>query len=171
MLLEHYHKARGTVLEQRGRTWYADARQACTRLAQAHGVALETAAGVVAALSPRIQWANNLRQADNALAGRRVAALGVSVRKAARIVAGECPTVVLATGPKTLAFWRALCGNLDAVVLDVWMLRALGHESDRVTDRQYRLFAETVRQYADIVAERPAVFQAIVWCSIRGKGD
>lgn len=170
MLLEHYHKARGTSLEVDGRVWYQTARAECRHLAIEYGTDVQMVAGIVAALSPRIQWANNLRQADNALAGRPVKALGNSVRNAARIIAGESPETVL-RGPKTRAFWRALCGDPDAVVLDVWMLRAFGHDRDTVTPYQYRLFSETVRQLAWSVGETPAVFQAIVWCAIRRKGN
>lgn len=171
MLLDYYHKARGTGLETAGRTWYANAGAECARLAAAHGVAHATAAGIVAALSPRMPWARNITEAGNLLAGRTCAALGVSVRKAERIHAGEDPAAVLATGPKTLAFWRALCGDLDAVVLDVWMLRAFGHDRDTVTPYQYRLLSETVRQTARSVACAPATFQAIVWCAIRGSAN
>jgi hypothetical protein len=71
----------------------------------------------------------------------------------------------LIRGPKTLAFAEALCGNTDAVPLDVWMARALGIEQrtlDRKAVRQSAL--RRIRFGAALAGLTPRDFQAAVWC-------
>jgi len=167
MLLEYYNQADANTLAA-GRAWYREAHAACVRMAQEHGTSLHVVAGVVAALSPRMPWSRNLYLARNVLAGSRSGCLSGSIDKAARIIAGDDPLTVLG-GPKTRAFYRALIGDSDAIVVDVWMLRALGHGKDSCTPRQYDGFTRTILEAAQAVGENPADFQAIVWCVIRGR--
>jgi len=169
MLLEFYNRADASTLAV-GRAWYRDASDACARMAAEHGTSLQVAAGVVAALSPRMPWSRNLWLAREVLAGARTGCLAGSIDKAARIIAGADPLTVLG-GPKTRAFYRALTGESDAIVVDVWMLRALGHGRDSCTPRQYETFARSILESARAVGERPADFQAIVWCVIRGGSE
>lgn len=50
-----------------GRDWYPFARRVARDLARAHGVSGDVAAGVIAALSPRCSWPENLAAADTVL--------------------------------------------------------------------------------------------------------
>jgi hypothetical protein len=169
-LVRWFHK--GTT----GHSWYANARKECGRLAVAYGVSPRAAAGVVAALSPRMRWSVNLRQASRVLAAHasgEVAPPHVGIRafvaKAWRIAKGERPLDVL-SGPKVRAFYRNLCGDLSHVTVDVWAARALGWNGDKgMTDAQYARASEAYRRAAASVGVPPAVFQAVVWAAIRGR--
>lgn len=151
-----------------GAVWYRESRREARRLSREHGVPLSRAAGVIAALSPRVRWSENVRLADDALAGRRVGALKTSVRKAERIVNGARPLDVL-KGPKTRAFYRAIMGSEDAAVVDVWMLRAAGWPTDAVTPKQYERVADALRAAAMDADVATATMQATVWTEVRGK--
>lgn len=50
-----------------GRDWYPFARKCAREMATKYGVALDTAAGVIAALSPRCDWIDNLSGAETIL--------------------------------------------------------------------------------------------------------
>jgi hypothetical protein len=74
-------------------------------------------------------------------------------------------------GLKTNAFARAISGDMDAVVVDVWMCRAAGLGKDAPNKREYREIAEAVRIVAADYGYQPAVMQALIWILIRGKAD
>lgn len=154
-----------------GRQWYKLALMEATDMAMRYDVPVRTAAGVIAALSPRKTWAQNVRLAHELLSGGETRTLSAHRLIANRIIGAEhllAPDEVM-RGPKTRAFYRAIMGDVDAVVLDVWMLRALGVSSAKLTPKQYEMLAEVVRAEAIRVGEMPAEYQAIVWCAIRGK--
>lgn len=167
--LVRWWRAADTATRDAGRAWYRTARRTAKRLARAHGCTLQTAAGVIAVLSPRLQWARNVTAAAEVLEGRsRVPGVfRASLAKARRIAAGERPEDVL-SGPKVRAFYAALLGDLDAAVVDVWIARAAGIE-DAPTDREYAQVAEALRMGAREVGEPTAVFQATTWVAIRGR--
>lgn len=124
-----------------GRDWYQRARNLAVQLAgDTHGVADEwavrQAAGVIAALSPRLAWRKNVEYASRAyalyfVAGQRhplqsravwesqMPVLKANARKAWRILEGEDPDVVLG-GPKVRAFYFTIVSPDDprAVVID-----------------------------------------------------
>ncbi len=163
-----------------GRKWYKLALLEAVNMALMYGVQVRTAAGVIAALSPRKTWAHNLRLAHEYLSGARPRTLKASLAAADRVYAGDLCVVppdydgdgmLLPSlrGPKTRAFYRAIMGDGDSVVLDVWMLRALGVSSDKLTDRQYAELADVVMAEAQSAGVPPSEYQAIVWCAIRGK--
>lgn len=157
--------------------WYGQARAACRAMAREHSVSERTAAGVVAALSPRQQWRFNLKAADMVLAARaagkrqppRVGIMG-NVAKAWRIAGGEKPLAVLG-GPKVRAFYRNITGDLDHVTVDVWAARAAGLDGHPKNVREYDAVADEYRRVAALVGIRPAQLQAIVWVVIRSRGQ
>jgi hypothetical protein len=181
-----------------GAAWYAEARRAARALAREAppGIGPVACAAVIAALSPRTRWAENLRYARAAVrAASRVAdddflasivggreeairgavwtatePVGLSDprRKAARILAGENPDQVLG-GPKVRAFWRNLCGS-DDVTVDVWAQRAaLGRfEAAAPSGRRYDAIADAYRRAARRVGVPAPVLQAGVWIAVRG---
>jgi hypothetical protein len=120
-------RAADRAVRTAGVQWYRNARRICRDLARRHGVSESCAAGVVAALSPRLGWTYNVLAADLVLArAERVPGVfKASLVKARRILAGGRPLQVL-SGPKVRAFYRALKGDESAAVVDVWTARAAG---------------------------------------------
>lgn len=176
-----------------GRAWYARAESAAADMAAAApaGIGPWRAAAVLAALSPRTQWVQNVTGARLACeaAGRMAAdplfsepddiaaavtaaaapyALGESVRKAARILTGEHPAAVLG-GPKVRAFFANITGDHDAVTIDVWAARvAFGGYAPVPAGRLYDRLADAYRAVAAEVGESPRDVQAATWIAIRG---
>lgn len=170
LFAEHYRNADEST-RQLGEEWYPTARRIARRLAKDHGTTLARAAGVLAAISPRIRWAANVALADDILAGREVRGVfGQNVAKARRILAGEAPLDVLG-GDKVRAFYRAIMGDSEAVVLDVWMLRAAGWEKKSITSAEYGAVAYALQQAADAAGIDPSAFQAIIWTQVRGGAE
>jgi hypothetical protein len=172
-----------------GRRWYPDAAVIAREIAATapHGIGPVRAAAVIAALSPRVRWAENVALAraacmaagrsagdpifgdlaiDGAVAHALRGTLSLSADRARRILCGERPGDVLG-GRKVLAFWRAICGDRDAVTVDVWAALAAGYDPDRLTDRRHRIITAAYRAAARRVGEDPRDFQAIVWLTIR----
>jgi hypothetical protein len=70
-------------------------------------------------------------------------------------------------GLKVTSFYRAIMGDPDAVVLDRWALRAVGHDRDTCTPLQYARYSAMYSEAAHAVGESPRDFQAIVWTVMR----
>jgi hypothetical protein len=152
-----------------GSTWYADAQSAARDMAKEHRTTEAVAAGVIAALSPRINWVRNLAVARLVLARRKVTGVfQASLNKARRILAGARPLGVL-SGPKTRAFYRALRGDQDAAVIDVWMLRAVRYANDKVSAIDYERITQALAKAASRVGVTIARMQAIIWTVVRGR--
>lgn len=166
--LVRLYRAATEAMKAAGRDWYRRARVLAWDMATECGVTLRTAAGVIAALSPRLQWVANVRAARRMLQGTDPSGVfKASKAKARRIIAGESPEAVL-SGPKVRAFFDALCGNDAAAVVDVWIARAVG--LDRVpTDDDYRRVALALRLARIETGERVAQLQAIAWVQVRGR--
>lgn len=151
-----------------GDAWYTQARRTARKLARKHGTTVATAAGVIAALSPRVQWKANVNGADHILGGGNTGpGFNRNVEKACRIRDGERPLSVLG-GPKVTAFYRAIMGDEEQAVIDVWMWRALGVKPDGM---KYEDAVNILRQAAAKVDLPVATFQALVWAQVRGGGD
>jgi hypothetical protein len=166
-LLEYY-RAAPPAAHVHGRAWYRLAQLWCERAARQYRVPRRTVCAVVAVLSQRVEWRQNLLWADQALRGDVPPHLRTVRDKVQRLMDGEEPTRVV-SGPKIVEFYRALAGDLDAVVLDSWMLRALEHHAQAATPNQNVKLAGVIERDARTVGLPPAVYQAIVWCAIRGK--
>lgn len=159
-----------------GREWYANASATAHALLAGTPLSLAHAAGVIAALSPRVRWSQNVRAAalmvDHATmhsAEPRVDGFGRNRAKAWRIANGENPYEVLG-GKKVLAFFANILGDLQRVTVDSWAARAvMGDEpfDSRIPDALYDAIADAYIIAADRVGLEPAVFQAIIWVQIR----
>jgi hypothetical protein len=71
-------------------------------------------------------------------------------------------------GLKTNAFARAIAGDTDAVVIDVWMCRAANLDSDSPNVGQYRMLSDAVREVAAEFGITPRTAQALIWIIVRG---
>jgi hypothetical protein len=159
-----------------GAAWYPGARTMCGAM-QPGGHDADTACGVVAALSPRCQWATNLAWAAQVLAAKRQRKGCPAVHTTAmrahawRIAGGENPLEVL-NGPKVRAFYGNLTGNTDAVTVDVWAARlALGQYDVSGPGKHYDDIAEAYQRAAWARDVQPSTMQATTWIHIRGKAD
>ena len=175
-ILSYYHSEIAQEYEARG--WYTLAQTAARRMSKEHGVSLRRAAGVIAALSPMNTWGVNLMLAERVLVaasrGRRRApaqcGLRANVDKAWLIACGARPLDIL-SGPKVRSFYRNMTGDMDAVTVDRWACRAAGVPESYVRSQPgYDEVSAAYREAAGSVGLSPAVFQAIIWCSIRERG-
>ena len=176
---------------QEGLEWYHRANRVAASIASAHGISLETAAGVIAALSPNNRWERNIVDAENIIRvysiGGAEEAMNVKVctygkmkDKAIQIL--EAPTMShhedILNGRKITAFYQCIIGCKDAVCIDghaysIWF-------GDRLTMKQVpnigkKLYAEIVSDYVEaarILSENGTSVtafevQAITWCAWR----
>ena len=161
-----------TATRQDGREWY---RTAAATVSSIGGtLPHDRAAAIVAVLSPRERWRRNIFMARELIEGREVTGLGGSIGKAKAILSGA----PIGTGPgdglggpapKVRAFWANLCGDGEAVTVDVWATRAAtGGTTDAPgTPKRYGELADAYRAAARKVGERPCDFQAIIWLAVR----
>jgi hypothetical protein len=161
-----------------GAEWYATARLTCHALAADGHYTPAQVAGIVAALSPRVSWEQNVAAAYRIIeAGRRawpqpmVAGTGSNRRKAWSIACGGDPAEILG-GPKVRAFFANLTGDDHAVTVDVWAaLAALGRPVATIRGAQYLEIADAYRMAARDAEITPRELQATVWCAIRGRSS
>ena len=163
--INHYHNASATI-RQDGAQWYPDTRAWCGRLAWRYGVPLETAAAIVAVLSQRMTWRANRREAVRAMQGKTPKALNTVRAKVSRLLAGERPAAVI-SGNKIRAFWYAIMGDTNAVVIDSWMMKAYASKKG-LTKNQYSALADIIRRDARTCGAEPSEYQAIIWVMVRG---
>jgi len=148
-----------------GMLWYDKARNQISALARSNNTTYKRAAGVMAALSPRCRWSQNLKLADDCLQRKWPRTLPLSRRRAMKIARGAEPLEILG-GPKTIAFYKAFMGDTEAIVLDSWMLRAANHTISP-TPLQYIRLAKKLRRTATKLGLPPLHFQSIIWCKER----
>lgn len=174
--LDELYNATDDATRARGRAWYPIAQREAELLALDHSVELSVAAGVVAALSPRMAWSKNLdaaasilRAATNGARSAPRVGLGLSTRRAWSIAKGADPLSILG-GRKVRAFYRAIIGDRDALTLDVWAARAArGADAKQpTTDRDHSALDASYRIAAAAAGESPREYQAILWLAARG---
>jgi len=174
-----------------GMEWYNRANRVAADIASEHGISLETAAGVIAALSPNNRWERNIVDAENVIRAFsiggaeeaenvKVCTYGKMRTKAIQIL--EATSIVdhasILNGRKITAFYRCIIGCSDAVCIDghaysIWF-------GDRLTMKQVpnigkKLYAEIVSDYVEaarILSENGTSVtafevQAITWCAWR----
>ena len=143
-------------------TWYVEAEAIAREIADD----VTVGASVIAAFSPRQRWATNVRMARAFMACEEVRTLGNNLRMAANALNSGFDAL---KGPKTNAFARAIAGDTEAVVIDVWMMRAAGFESDSPNLTQYRMATDAVNRVAGEWDIDPRTMQALIWILIRGE--
>jgi hypothetical protein len=161
-------KAATPAQKSRGRFWYRTAHDLAEMISDGQPV---KGAGVIAALSANKRWADNVRLAQRALTGDLGGHVGDALRKAAAIMAGADPALVLPMGAKTGHFYRCILNpaDADAVVIDRHAHDiAVGEVhgcADRglSTPRRYAILAHAYREAAARLGEIPSVVQAVTW--------
>jgi hypothetical protein len=171
-----------------GAAWYPAACEAALVMAQRYGVTLDTAAGVIAALSPNNRWERNLIDADsmiraystgghNAANSIKVGTYNANKTKALAILSGDNCLQVLG-GLKVRAFYDCIVGG-DSVCVDVhayaiWAGQYIPtSKTPKITPKVYAAIAADYRLAANTInsilqAEYSAAqIQAIAWLAWR----
>jgi len=145
--------------------WYEEAGEHAERIAWHLDSTLEVAACVIAAFSPRQAWVRNLQHAYTYAQGGTIPGLRIWTVMADASLTGGFDAL---KGPKTNAFARNIAGDVDAVTIDSWMMRAAGMSGlDSPTVVQYRRIADAVRALAAELGMTPRGMQALIWLRIR----
>lgn len=145
--------------------WYDDATAIADDIARRMDIPREHGAAIISAFSPRMPWARNVALALAFADGEEVRAMGSHIRAAQACAVDGIDAL---RGPKTNAFARAIAGDPDAIVVDVWMMRAAGMTTDAPTVVQYREISAAVDALAREYGMTPRVMQALVWIVVRG---
>ena len=145
--------------------WYHEATVIAADIADIMSIPLENAASIISAFSPRQRWSVNVRQAYAFANGEDVSGLSNNLRMAHDAV--ELGFDAL-NGLKTNAFARAIAGDDNAVVIDVWMCRAANLGTDSPNKTQYAFVADAVRDAAALFGITPRTAQALIWIIVRG---
>ena len=137
-------------------------------MAAEHGYTLAQVVAVLAITSADAQLASNLRWTKEILLGER---------EAGRYPADQAPKVRGALssrypaqfvgGPKCSAFYKAIMGDTNALVLDRWAVAATGHRSKNVPRALRREVEQAYRSAASACGETVRAFQAITWIAVR----
>lgn len=166
-LLDLYAAA-DTDVRKRGRSWYPQTQKLLRELADKHERPLSQVVAVFAITSVAVQLQTNLRWTDEVLAGVRTGGRFPNVQ--GPLVAGALSTrrpSRFVRGPKTSAFYRAIMGDKNAVVLDRWAARAAGFpvndEKHEIPVTVRREMAAAYTEAAKACRENVRDFQAIVW--------
>jgi hypothetical protein len=161
-----------------GLSWYSDAHAVASELASSHLRDTNTVAAIIAALSPRTDWPQNVKKTRELLATGDTYGLGNGRDKAKRILSGEDPDGVL-SGRKTRAFWSNIADpvNSRAVTVDSHAFdAAVGMVTNddirkRTLERKggYEAVADAYRAAARVLGVAPHVVQAVVWTVWRNR--
>lgn len=185
-ILSVYHRANSQDLIE-GMLWYQRANTEAKNLGEKYGVSLQTASGVIAALSPGNPWGKNLLDADTLIEawaggarGRDLPLVGTygwgNVIKAEKILSWIDPLKVLG-GMKVRAFYENILapGESHAVTIDrhakclAWNLPsfrngfASSESNATVRDNEYRYLAWHYERTARRLGLLPSQLQAVCW--------
>ena len=148
--------------------WYVDAEKVAHEVARNLDTYLEVGASVVSAFSPRERWTTNVAKAVSFSLGNDVPGF-----KNNMVMANNALTLGFSAlkGLKTNSFAKAIAGDEQAVVIDVWMLRAVGIEKKTPNQSQYWELAGAVKKVAFDYGMTPRAIQALIWIMIRGSHE
>jgi hypothetical protein len=148
--------------------WYVDAERIAEQVARNLDTTLEVGATVVSAFSPRERWSVNVARAIQFSLGEKVTCLKNNI-----VMANNALTMGFSAlkGMKTNAFAKAIAGDEQAVVIDVWMLRAVGIEKKTPSQSGYNELVEAVKKVAFEFGMTPRAMQALIWIVVRGSAQ
>lgn len=166
------HVRAATVAQiAQGATWYQEARDLAHVMVGEYCKTVEHAAWVIAAMSPRMFWSQNVKAALHfAKTGERLDGLMTrSYETAKRQI--DMDTVdfdTLAKSGKTPAFAKNIAGDDMAVAVDVWAARAAGI-NEKALNRVgvYNAVADCYAEVAIQYGIAPSQCQAIAWIVAR----
>jgi len=162
--------AKTETLGHPAETWYSSSRKAIQTI---YGKDWRLFAKCLAATSPNATLAANVtlaRKAFNQIKDtgtiRRESFCRTHYRCLLCVCKGRIPN-----GRKVRAFYLALTGDENQVVIDVWMMRYAGYANKSPNNTQYALIADRITEEAEKLGRTPAAHQAVLWSTIRGAGE
>jgi hypothetical protein len=170
----YYENFVGLVLEasfgqvEQASKWYLEAEKVAEKVAENLGTNLEIGASVVSAFSPRERWTSNVTKAIHFSLNKPVVGLPNNLKMAEASLSLGFDAL---RGPKTNAFARAIAGDENAIVVDVWMMRAARVGVDSPSKKQYTEVSDAIRMVAERFQLTPRTAQALIWIMIRGSGE
>lgn len=166
--------ARLAVGGEVGRFWYERSGHAIMQAAGGDRVQAERFIGTLAIYSPKADVSSNTTVAMNAwnrwMAGEPIKSISSDWKD--RAATKWLNEGVLPNGEKVSNFYNNLMrivskdpdfGNKQGVTVDLWMMRALGYETDAPTDAQYKFAQEIIHRVADKLGWEPQQVQAAMW--------
>ncbi len=174
-----YHKA-SPKQRKDGHTWYQDAHRFARGLSRTTGLDFPRVVGVIAALSPRCAWSENVHAALTLVRTGRLPkgtpVLPLNVTKAREILAGKPPLDVL-RGAKVLAFYDNILSPKTSqhVTVDIHAARAAYNKTTLSKAEESRVFRvqgnielqQAYKRTAKRLRLRPHKLQAIIWLAVR----
>lgn len=173
--LQAYFDAATPSQLEAGARWYDEAREVIQGFMVTEESAggdrhvLETAVGVVAATSPRLHWSRNLRVSAMILNYPHVRPPGLLGRSYMAALAVMSKGASALSGAKVKSFYAAIMGDEEAIVVDVWMMRAAEMEKDSPNSTDRRMIEDGVRSIARRRMVSPRTVQATIWVVARGR--
>lgn len=167
-----FDRATPADLEE-GASWYPKAYGIASDLVLGHEVdSTEHGAALLAALSPRTDWARNVAGAVAMAYGNEAAGcLGANVERAERVLRADEPVADLnrtGTAPKIEAFARNILGDVEVVTVDVWACRVANLDETRLSRKgAYEAVAHCYRLAARRRGVDPRTMQATTWVIAR----
>lgn len=148
-----------------GRYWYHHANRHLQHVSNKMDVTPQRFADILALTSPRVSVKRNIKHAIKYLTtGTHNHDVMGTIRRSVEVYedTGEI------RGPKTSAFARALMLDEHALVLDVWMARALNVDQKIVNNKSVaKEITRRVNKACKLLGDNwtPAQLQAAVWCA------
>lgn len=155
------------VLADEGRdfhNWYTLAKTDLERVCKQKEYDFDRFVDVLAITSPRVAVVRNIRVALHYMDTGKWSSGTIRATRAAMAHYEDTGEI---RGPKTSAFARALKGDPDAIVLDVWMSKAFEIDQLKFSNRKIRAECERrICKAARYCNMKPAELQAAVWAAI-----
>lgn len=145
--------------------WYAEAEKIALQVADNLDTTLEVGASIVSAFSPRERWATNVAKAIAFSLGHEVKGLSNNIKMANDSLTKGFNAL---NGAKTNAFARAIAGDEEAVVIDVWMMKAAKAKNSTPSKTEYYFMTEAIKRLAHKYGLTPRTTQALIWIIVRG---
>lgn len=147
--------------------WYEKASQDIVEFAHAFDIEPETAAAVIAILSPRVQVSRNARLAAKYLLDGETEGIMEQRLKAIERYVRYGFLNGYTHGHKVYAFYRNLSGDFSHVTVDTWMAKIYGVDFQKITDQQRLEIQHDVTAMAVHAGITPAAAQAALWVGYR----
>jgi len=163
---------------KRGLAWYPDNHKKVLALAAETGYSPQQVAGVIACLSPMVEWNLNLRMAERFLKAkgkvrRGIAGFERNRQKARDVLAGDLEVI---RGPKVRAFYETLLDPEHAVpVIDTQMIAAFfegtAYRDDlKIVSQAKKRLAPIHAAVKELAEERKwsiSAMQAVLWVTFK----